>query len=166
MRNLILCPLIILVLASCAAPTGLQNFHEVEQGRIYRSAQPDEEGYKLLQKQGIRTVVKLNTERSDEEDLWALHAGIQLISIPLSGIEAPDDYSEDRIQRELSNQIDWPILIHCEWGKDRTGLAIALYRVHEQLWDPEAAHKEWLELGHSPLLFGMDRYFEQHKELK
>ena len=56
------------------------------------------------------------------------------------------------------------VFIHCQHGKDRTGLLAALYRVKYQGWTPEQAHKEWAALGHSGMLDTlftgkMDNYF-------
>ncbi len=76
--------------------------------------------------------------------------------------------SEDRIDRfvQLVRTLPHPILIHCNAGRDRTGLAAALYRYvmlgHEQ----EAADDElrFLPYGHVPL-FGyqaMDQAFARY----
>lgn len=42
-----------------------------------------------------------------------------------------------------------PLYLHCQRGIDRTGLIVALYRVHHQGWTPEAAYEEWLAVGRS-----------------
>lgn len=151
-------------LNSCAAPSGdLPRFHEVDPGKVDRLAQPTEAGYRELAKAGIRTVVKLNTDRLEEERAWAVADGIRLIEKPLPGLGAPEQLEEDAIQALLVDQSLWPIAFHCLQGEDRTGLVAALYRVHVQGWTPAAAHAEWVQMGHTSLFTkGMDVYFWAH----
>jgi protein tyrosine/serine phosphatase len=150
-----------LFLVSCSQPKGLQNLHELVPGQLFRGAQPDAEGYKQLKLRGIRSVVKLNSEHLEEETENAKLNGIHLYYIPLSGIFAPSDREELLVQSTLRAKVLWPLYFHCQWGKDRTGLAAALYRVQVQNWTEEKAHNEWMEFGHSPLLFSMDWFFSR-----
>jgi protein tyrosine/serine phosphatase len=54
-----------------------------------------------------------------------------------------------------------PVFIHCEHGKDRTGLIVALYRVFYQGWPKAKAHNEMIALGHSQFWTSdMDAFFE------
>lgn len=152
------------MLSSCAAHAGLDNFHVVEDGKIYRSAQPDAAGYDRIKAAGIRTVIKLNTENAKEERSLANSMGISLYEMPLSGLFAPDSTAESQVQELLTRQDLYPILIHCEHGSDRTGLAVALYRVYRDGWSPGDAHREWMQFGHSSLLIGMDDFFEDHSK--
>lgn len=149
---------------SCAAPTGsLPRFHEVDHGKVYRSAQPNGIGYAEMAKAGIRTVVKLNTDQADQERAWAASSGIRLIEVPLPGLTAPSAAAEDHVQALIRDPANQPVLFHCEQGEDRTGLVAAIYRVEAQGWAPAAAHKEFRDLGHSPLLHGMDEFFEKRE---
>lgn len=149
--------------ASCAAPSGdLPRFHEVDPGKVYRSAQPTEAGYQAMAKIGIRTVVKLNTDLLEEERAWAAAAGIRLVEVPLPGLLAPGESDENHVQMQINDSSLQPILFHCEQGQDRTGLVAALYRVNVQGWTTEAAHKEFVDFGHSSFLRDMDDYFWAH----
>ncbi len=56
-----------------------------------------------------------------------------------------------------------PIYVHCEHGKDRTGLVIALYRMRADGWSQEQAAAEMKEMGHTGLL---DELFTGHMDLK
>ena len=149
-------------LTACTAPVGLQNLHEVDPGKVYRSAQPDADGYKQLKAMGVKSVIKFNSEKEDEEIGWARANGIKLYYYPLSGLLSPGEVNTRKIQYMMNSKELQPLLIHCEWGKDRTGLQAALYRVHTMHWDPNAAFKEWMDYGHSGLLFPMDGFFWKH----
>ena len=48
-----------------------------------------------------------------------------------------------------------PVFIHCEFGKDRTGLLAALYEVLFMGISPQTAHQRWVDSGHTGQL---DRY--------
>lgn len=151
-----------LMLTACAAPVGLTNYHEVDPGKVYRAAQLDAESYKIIAKAGIRTVVKLNTEHLEEERVWARDNKIDLVYVPLPGLGAPSDDDETVVQRALRDPARQPSLVHCEWGKDRTGLAIAIYRVDVQHMPKADARDEWLHYGHLVVPFsGMDAYFKK-----
>lgn len=137
------------------------NFHLVEDG-IYRGARPELAGLQWLASQGIKTVINLEDDSDDvqAEVAQAKTLGIEEITIPMSGFFAPTDDDVADAMIEL-NRIH-PVFIHCQHGKDRTGLVIALYRVKVDGWDPEKAFKEWIDLGHSELLFLMDHYYWTH----
>jgi hypothetical protein len=56
-----------------------------------------------------------------------------------------------------------PVYIHCELGRDRSGLIIGLYRVRYEGWSPCAAYAEMQQFGFNERLRGLDRYFwERH----
>lgn len=107
------------------------NFHEVIPGELYRSGQLD--GAQLdevADKYGIRTIVNLRDEKHGhwyvEEKLAAEQNGIRLIDYPLNaGRVVPDDQSAELA--EIMRKAEKPILIHCEHGANRTGLASAIY---------------------------------------
>lgn len=139
----------------------LVNLHQVD-ATLFRSGQPTEEDYKHLKWLGIKTVLKLNSEQSAEEKRWAAENGIDIIEDPISGLWKPNKKTEAQIQQVLADPKYRPLLFHCLKGSDRTGLAAALYRVHEQHVSPEDAIKEWYALGHSFLLFTMDEFFKEH----
>lgn len=154
----------LLFLTSCAAvKTDLPNLAQVN-ANIYRGGQPTLKGLKLLQSKGIRTIIDLNDNEPElkQEILDTTNLGLSLISIPESGLLAPHASDISRIEADLNDSSLYPIYIHCEHGKDRTGLAVALYRVQTEGWAPKKAHDEMMALGHSKLLFLMDDYFWDH----
>lgn len=135
----------------------LDNLAVVERDRVYRSAQFKGRLEPTLRSLGIATV--LNLRGGSRADWWyaqevdvTRHLGIDFYDLPMQADEVPS-------RRELLAIIDlldrcqYPILIHCKSGSDRTGLVSALYRMVERGESPEKARGSFsLWRGHVPLL--------------
>jgi protein tyrosine/serine phosphatase len=114
--------------------TPTDNFHVVEPGRAYRSAQLDAESLRLvINFLGIRTVVNLRGE--NEDDLWyqreravAQETGVTLVDIRMSASELPSR-ADLLLLYDTFTTAEHPILIHCKSGADRTGSAAAIWRM-------------------------------------
>lgn len=107
------------------------NFHEVLPGELYRSAQPDgADVIRYAGRYGIRTIINLRDEERgdwyDEERNAALMAGIKLIDVPMSSTRVLSVEESGELAR-IMREAEGPILIHCEHGANRTGLAAAIY---------------------------------------
>ncbi|HEY8240650.1 MAG TPA: GDSL-type esterase/lipase family protein [Kiritimatiellia bacterium] len=117
---------------------GLPNLARVSD-TLYRGAQPKAEGFKELQKLGVRTVVNFRRYHSDTDEI----AGFDLnyIEIPMT---AATPTTEDVVQflTIALNTNRWPIFMHCQHGADRTGLQCAAYRVVVQGWSKDDAIDE------------------------
>lgn len=145
------------------------NIHVVEPGRVYRSGQlwPSQLA-DLVRDEGIRTVVNLrgaNPGQSwyDDEIRVTEAAGVRHVSLPMSANVAPDEALLARLIATLGS-VEQPMLIHCEAGADRTGLASALYQlVHNGKSAAEADGQLSFRYGHFPWLTSrtgaMDRTF-------
>lgn len=108
------------------------NFHAVEEGKVYRSAQLS--GSQLadrIRTIGIRSVINLrgsNPGRAwyDEEISVTSSTDTAHFDFAMSsGRELTADEITTLVQ--LLSRAPRPLLIHCEAGADRTGLAVALY---------------------------------------
>lgn len=110
---------------------GSGNYGTVVPGRIYRSAQPSASGLtRVLKRDGIKTVLNLRGANPDQawyrsETLATIAAGSTQIDFPMS--------SDQWLSREQATALleifdtaDYPILVHCEWGAERTGLVAAI----------------------------------------
>ena len=53
-------------------------------------------------------------------------------------------------RRKEPTRFEFPVLIHCEGGADRTGIMVALYRIAFQGWDLKPARREMLRRFHLP----------------
>jgi len=148
---------------ACAAPNAdtapqIGNFHQVRE-HLFRGAQPSPLGLKDLAALGIKRVIDLREPgpgtKSEEEQLKKL--GLKYINIPFRELSAP---SNDQIEAVLTLLGDGeiPTFIHCRRGKDRTGTAIACYRVQHDGWDNQRALREAKSYGMSSLERGMQHY--------
>ncbi|MFN3669239.1 MAG: fused DSP-PTPase phosphatase/NAD kinase-like protein [Brevundimonas sp.] len=107
---------------------------------MVRTNQPSPRQLAFWKARGIRTVINLRGVR--DEAWYALEKaaceelGLTLIDAPLDSRDAP---TPDRIHRAraLFRTIDYPVLIHCKAGADRSGLMAVLYR-HFHLGEPIA----------------------------
>jgi tyrosine-protein phosphatase SIW14 len=141
--------------ASIPDAPGVPNFHQVDE-HVYRGAQPRGQGFASLAKIGIRTVIDLRGENS--EDNAVERAGMHYVRLPWSGFKAPDDAQIAAVLALLNDSSDWPVFVHCRRGADRTGTAIACYRIVHDHWSNQQALAEAKTFGMSSLETAMQRY--------
>jgi protein tyrosine/serine phosphatase len=121
---------------------GVPNLYRMTDN-IYRSAQPTKEGFKNLEKLGVKTVLNLRGFHSD--DLSG--TGIEEVRVKMEAWDP--DYDElVRALRILSDSSSGPFLIHCQHGADRTGMISAVYRMVFQDWSRDKAIDEMTRGGY------------------
>jgi protein tyrosine phosphatase (PTP) superfamily phosphohydrolase (DUF442 family) len=106
------------------------NFGVVQPGRIYRSGQmPRAVLARTLREQGIKTV--LNLRGSNSRDAWYRDevaatnaAGATQVDVAMSSCLW---MSRDQLRAlvRVLDQAEYPLLVHCSWGSERTGLVSA-----------------------------------------
>ena len=152
------------VLPGWAGPinaAGVPNLYQVNE-HLYRGAQPSTAGWRSLADLGIRVVVDLRRENEagghsiGAEARAVEAAGMRYVSIPMNGLAAPSD---DQIARILAVfDSGEPVFVHCRRGKDRTGTAIACYRIAHDHWRNAEALAEAKSLGLHWIETAMKRY--------
>ena len=127
----------------------LQNLYKVDDD-TYRSEQPTRRGFEEIRDKGIKTIIDLRFGHSDA----ALIEGLDLVLIHV-GMTAWD-FSEDDIVRALKaiESAPKPVLVHCQYGSDRTGVVMAMYRIVYLNWPKEEALAEMKQGG-----FGFHWYY-------
>jgi tyrosine-protein phosphatase SIW14 len=105
---------------------------------VFRSEQPTRQGFEEIRKMGIRTIVNLRSEHSDAALVEGL--GLRLVEIPMEA----GRFGEDEIVRALTaiQTAEKPVLVHCQYGSDRTGVVMAMYRIVFEGWTKKDALAE------------------------
>ena len=134
-----------------------KNFHKVNE-KLYRSGQPDEDEFEsLCTFNEIRSVLNLRENNSDKDEIDAVNKrwkkAVVLYEIPLDTGKIPEDdlYKILTVIRDAPK----PLLIHCWHGSDRTGCAVAAYRIVFENWSVEEAISELMkpEYGHHKRIY-------------
>ena len=158
-------------LVSFAATPDLPNFSQVN-ANLYRGGDPTEPGLEHLKEIGVKTII--NLQGGDLDSIYApivvftepgeLASAIQneeeavtqlrmtYRSYPLDSL-GPVNLSENttvsQILKDIENPILQPVYVHCQHGKDRTGMIVAIERVEVEGWSKAKARQEWIADGHS-----------------
>ena len=122
---------------------GTPNLHCVSDD-LYRGAQPDEAGFRLLRKLGVRTIVSF---RAAQDGPVPVAEGMTSVHIPLAATHCPDDRQVVQFLRLFSDRRNLPVFVHCRLGADRAGMMCALYRVAVQGWTKRQAIDEMTRGG-------------------
>lgn len=114
--------------------TPLDNFHTVQPGRLYRSAQLGKVTLgNVINKHGIRTVINLRGETPgaswyDNEKACCGATGAKLVNISMESERMPSRDALLELYDTFENG-EYPMLVHCKAGADRTGAAVAIWRM-------------------------------------
>lgn len=128
----------------------VENFYKIDE-HLYRGAQPDAAGMRKLKELGIKTVVNLRLLHDDTDEIGDLD---------LDGVHIPIDAFKPKMEslvaflRVATDPNRQPVYVHCQRGIDRTGAAVAAYRVVVCGWTKMEAIKE---MFHGP--YGYDHMF-------
>lgn len=148
------------------------NLHTVLPGRVYRcSQQSGPELEALIRAHGIRTVI--NLRGGNVESPWyvdearATHGlGVCLEDVCFSASRLPS-MTEVRRLVEVFDRTEYPVLLHCRRGADRTGLASALVLLLAGETPPAQAYRQ-LGPRYGHVAFGrtafLDRFLELYRE--
>ena len=148
------------------------NLHTVKPGRVFRSAQMSPEHFRrALERRHIRTIVNLRGTCPDMP--WYLaecrvthDANVNQEDVCLSATRLPSP-SELRRLIEVLDGTEYPILLHCRQGVDRTGLAATAVKLLEPGVSLATARRQ-LSLGFCYVPFNgtenMRQFFDLYEE--
>lgn len=144
------------------ATEGIPNFGQVSP-TLYRGGQPSTEALKGLKKMGVDIVVDLRGGHNKSEQAAVAQQGMQYVSIP-SHCPFPKDETFARFLKVIRENPGKRIFVHCRLGDDRTGMAVASYRMAEEGWSANDAMKEMKAFGfdslHHAICPGLKSYEE------
>lgn len=124
---------------------GLPNFGQVSP-HLFRGGQPGADGLKALRKMGVSIIVDMRGSKSSHEEVAVKELGMKYISMPWH-CPFPSDRTFARFLKVIRDNRNKKIFVHCRLGDDRTGMAIAAYRMADEGWSAEKALKEMEEFG-------------------
>ena len=128
---------------------GVPNFGKVSEA-LWRGSQPTREGFRNLEAAGVKTIVNL---KYSQDDLPML-SGTKLKYLWLPEIPGfPDDHDLVIVLKVLENPDNWPVFVHCEYGRDRSGYIVAAYRIIVQDWTVDDAIHEMFDFHFNTIFF-------------
>lgn len=136
----------------------IPNFRKVHPF-LCRSAQPDKDGYLALKQEGVSTIIDLRM--GFEQSLRAKQVediGLDYMHMPMGLSDPGDDFIAkifERIDQAKLEPDKGSVLIHCVYGRDRTGTILALWRVSRDDWSFEEAYAEMCSFGFLTQLSGL-----------
>ena len=167
----ILCYVCLLV-TGCATrgfpPTAaILNFDRVGRN-VCRGAQPNQYGLEFLSRvEHVTLIINLrNTgDTWDREEAIAISEGMKYAWVPLPGFSAPTKEQMCLIQTLIEEEIAMggKIYLHCKYGCDRTGTAIACHEIRQGVSNMDA-QKEADFYGMSKWETGMRKFIHHYKK--
>jgi tyrosine-protein phosphatase SIW14 len=142
-----------------SAQAEISHLHRIDD-RIYRGRQPKPGDFAELSRMGIKTVLDLRGGwiHKPKERKLVEAAGMQYVSMRLSGIFPPRNPQIAQILSMLQDPARGPIFVHCRRGDDRVGLVIACYRIAHDHWTNKEALEEARRNGLNRFELLMRRY--------
>ncbi len=131
------------------------NFHVVEPGRLYRAGLGSKSALeRILYKYPVHTIITLTCDVSPRlhelEQFMDGRKDITHIKMPRAVTVVPTVEDTCRVLSIFADSNNWPVLIHCEHGKDRTGCFVIMHRVIDDGWPFEKALHEAYSCGMNP----------------
>ena len=139
---------------------GVPNAGKISEA-LLRGAQPSAQGLAELKKLGITTIVDLrgNSGPVARERAQAETLGMRFIDIPVSGWSPPSNAQVAEFLKLFQQDPTQKVFVHCYFGRDRTGVMVAAYRMSQQNWTADQAVEEMYSFGfHSHLYPAMKSY--------
>jgi protein tyrosine/serine phosphatase len=147
----------------CLPAKEIKNFGCVSP-RIYRGAQPTEQGLRELARRGVKTIISLRDtdEKAETERKGAEKEGIKFYNIPFANWLGPKDTRVEEVLKLINSAGNQPVFIHCKRGADRTGTVVAAYRISHDHWTAKQAKEEAKKYRFGWWQFWMDDFISDY----
>ncbi|RMH10940.1 MAG: hypothetical protein D6695_10385 [Planctomycetota bacterium] len=133
-----------------------KRFGVVQEGRLYRSGELTTAAlHDVIDDYNIATIVDLGafapgSAGDRREQRTASVLGVERVCLPLFGDGTGDPNQYVEALRIMLDDKRSPVLVHCSAGSQRTGAAIALYRMRVDGWTLDQALAEAQRFDHDP----------------
>jgi protein tyrosine/serine phosphatase len=145
------------------------NFYPITDNEAYRSAQLDRDELDYyIKKYNIKSIINLRGRHLDEpwyreEIKVSAERKVAHYDLPISATREPSEEDVRKLM-EMFKHAPRPVLIHCQAGADRSGLAAAIWKVVVDKESKLEANKQLSILyGHIPIgkTSAMDSFFQK-----
>ena len=123
------------------AKVRIQNFGRINEN-YFRGAQPSTRDYSDLSAIGVKTVIDLTDDGRADEKALVERAGMKFYRIPLTTSDRPSDAAVTQFLKLVNEPGNWPVYVHCQGGRHRTGAMTAVYRMTKDGWTADRAYQE------------------------
>jgi len=121
----------------------LRHYGVVWEKRLTRSGMPkNASGWKWLRSQRVKSIVTFRIENDVDYSKYGFE---RVLRIPISGnppADPPSDQQAEEFLRIIQDPNNAPVHMHCNAGRDRTGMMAALARYSIDGWPMEKALEE------------------------
>ena len=125
------------------------NFGIVEEGKLYRGDAPrsPQDIEYLVKTHHIRTIIDLRDGdgNSAQEKAWVdqvnskMSDKVNWIHLPCDAFDRDSVLAQFRTFHDRMGDLQGPVFVHCQYGRDRTGLFVAAYQISEMNGNAGAA---------------------------
>jgi tyrosine-protein phosphatase SIW14 len=173
MRKTVINPFIVIMTVIWIAPVmmaqeavkhkELPRFHRINE-KLYRGAQPRRGGLMRLRQLGVKTVINLRGSNEDtrSDEQYARALGLKYFNVPIDRVGRPADAKVQSVLAIVNAAENQPVFVHCNYGRDRTGLIIAVYRLANEGWTAAEAQREANRHGMFWWKFGLKNYIRDY----
>jgi tyrosine-protein phosphatase SIW14 len=151
--------------------TPLHNREIVQFARVtptlYRGGQPSLKGLEELKKMDVAIIVDMRSGNRKSEERIVNRLGMKYVHISWH-CPLPTDKPFARFLAVIEQNPGKRVFVHCRLGDDRTGMAVAAYRMAEEGWSADEAMNEMRDFGFStahhficPRLAGYEKSFPE-----
>lgn len=119
----------------------VHNFYKLNDS-IYRSSQPGKKAFVELSQLGFKSVLNLRKDHTDQID----NTQLQLYEVRMNASRFTDTEIVSTLKILLKSPK--PIVVHCMYGADRTGVVLAMYRIIFENWTRQMAIDELMNGGY------------------
>jgi protein tyrosine/serine phosphatase len=119
----------------------IKNFGRINDN-YFRGAQPARGDYADLAALGVKTVIDLTRDGRSDEQGFVERAGMKFYRIPMTTSDRPSATAVTQFLKLVNDPANFPVYIHCQGGRHRTGVMTAVYRMTKDGWTADRAYQE------------------------